>query len=288
MHVLLNSATDGSNSTTRVFRACTAAIPDRRIDPALPLQRGALQPMTLLEWTSAIEDHGLTRHQQAKRCLQLPRSRDECAYSAQRHSMEEWLLISQTQSNMPKPAYPWPRQFRRFRACLLAANWNRPPWASSKTRIEGRVEQHLEIDAFVQECESCQVPVIMLQEWGDERLEMRSKPQLRGYWVVCLQARSFKIHTYPCSSTRSYGTPRPLGCLPLKGAERILPQAVKAYGPSLRNTRIQKWGFSSSSIAMYATSSAGRERQPRTRGMHCWWQWELGQGTRRASLSHHM
>ena len=55
--------------------------------------------------------------------------------------------------------------------------------------------------------------------------------------------------------------------------------------------KIQKWGFSFSSIAMYATSSTARERQPqeqRTRGMHCWWQWKLGQGTRGQPLAAHV
>jgi len=99
--------------------------------------------------------------------------------------MPEWVIISQNQCTLPAPAYPWPKQVRELKDALLAANRNRPASASSNTKIEGRVVQHLEIDALVQECESCQVPVIMLQEWDDCQLEMQSKPQLHGYWVTC-------------------------------------------------------------------------------------------------------
>ena len=46
LNVLLDPFKTGSSRITRIFQARNAAVPDKRIDPALPVDQGKLQPRT--------------------------------------------------------------------------------------------------------------------------------------------------------------------------------------------------------------------------------------------------
>lgn len=113
----------------------------------------------------------MAREQLRERWAQLPKTRGEL------------LLGKHNLCSLPQPAYPWIVQLRRVKGITLAISWNRPPNASSKTKFRRRIKQPFEIDAFVEECVSCKILVLMFQEWGDGRLDAPSKPSLQN---ICL------------------------------------------------------------------------------------------------------